>query len=93
MIWDNCVFKEFTILILQRNLKILNIVYVKARCNINERVISTGPRDGAGFESRGPGAENLAPTHPYFVVTIGKTKGHFHRLRLGMFQCYNKREV
>ena len=27
--------------------------------------VSTGPRDGAGFESRGPGAENLAPTHPY----------------------------
>ena len=26
--------------------------------------VSTGPRDGAGFESRGPGAENPAPTHP-----------------------------
>ena len=23
--------------------------------------VSTGPRDGAGLESRGPGAENLAP--------------------------------
>ena len=59
LIWDSYVFNNFTILILQRNLIIYNIVYVKARCNIKRRGI-----DGAGFESRGPGAENLAPTHP-----------------------------
>ena len=29
--------------------------------------VSKGPRDGAVFESRGPGAENLAPTYPYKV--------------------------
>ena len=28
--------------------------------------VSTGPRDGEGFESRGPGAENLAPTPPSY---------------------------
>ena len=32
--------------------------------------VSTGPRDGAGFKSRGPGAEDLAPTHPLFKVII-----------------------
>ena len=43
--------------------------------------ISMGPRDGAGFKSRGIGAENLAPTNPlifyFFFGHVMKCFDHF----------------
>ena len=63
VIWNNCVFKEFTILNLQRNLIIWNIVYAKARCNINNWGIDGAPRRGGVWV-----------TGPYFNMTCYKNE-------------------
>ena len=42
--------------------------------------ISTGPRDGAGLKSWGPGVENLVPTHPYNqYISANNKKWHAPR--------------